>query len=288
VYLGFHGLLFASSCIQYARDLDYELAALSRLQKTWQRYWVHARFEEWGDLVYARPLATAVLVLVGGIPGVTPDRLTLCSTLLRGASLYLLLTPPFNPWLVSALFLLAVAVDGADGQLARAQGLSSPLGSFLDKVLDLVWQGVFFLTLGWMGSQETNSLAPLLLASIAFAAQATAYYAYWVAKGAISDEGNSMDVGLGDLGDDRPPLTFRKIAKIQLYIFAFQESDLHLWIACALILGRVPDLCLFLAVTQVGTAAVRVVARGRQVKSLAKATASEPTAPETTGTEGEG
>ena len=241
---------------------------MSRLVQKWQRYWVHARFEEWGDLVYARPLATAVLVLVGGLPGVTPDRLTFFAALLRAGSLYLLLSPPFNPWLVSALFLLAVAVDGSDGQLARAHGLSSPLGSFLDKVLDLVWQAVLFLCLGWMASEETNSNLYLLLAGVAFAAQATAYYAYWVAKGASAAAGISMDVGLGELGDDRPPLTLKKIAKIQTYIFAFQEADLHLWIAVGLILNRLPELCWFLAITQLATGTIRIVARARAVHSL--------------------
>jgi len=242
---------------------------LSGLRNKWQRYWVHARFEEWGDLVYARPLATLVLVLVGGIPGVTPDRLTLFSALLRAASLYLLLTPPFDPWLVSGLFLLAVAVDGSDGQLARAHGLSSPLGSFLDKVLDLVWQGVLFLSLGWLASEESGSALYLLLAAIAFAAQSIAYYAYWVAKGASAAAGKDMDVGLGEMGDDRPPLTVKKVLKIQTYIFAFQESDLHLWIALGLILNRLPELCWFLALTQLLTGVIRVVARARVVHALA-------------------
>ena len=232
----------------------------------WQRYWVHARFQEWGDLAYARPIATGILALIGHLPWVTPNGLTVFALLLRLATLaFLLASPGSAPVAVAAALLIAVAVDGADGQLARARGGGSALGSYVDKVSDLVWQALLFGAIGWLATRSSGEPMYLLLASAAFAANACAYYAYWVYRDGRSSRGEEGSQSIGGLGDDRPPLTWKKVLRIQGYFFAFQESDIHLWIGVGLCLGRLDWICWFLAATQVPSGLIRIAARGRQL-----------------------
>ena len=237
------------------------------LSRRWQSYWVHARFQEWGDLVYARPIATAILVLVGHSRWVTPNGLTVAALIVRAATLaFLLAMPGTAPVAVAAALLLAVAIDGADGQLARARGGGSALGSYVDKVSDLVWQALLFGALGWLATRSAGDPLYLLLAASAFAANACAYYAYWVYRGEQSARGGDAGQSIGSFGDDRPPLTFKKVLRIQAYVLAFQESDIHLWIGVGLCLGRLDWICWFLALTQVPSGVIRIVARGRQLR----------------------
>jgi phosphatidylglycerophosphate synthase len=96
--------------------------------------------EEWIDERVHRPLAR---VLVGALvrTPVTPNQVTFIAALLGVASGYALARGLESPrWLpVSALLLLlSVVFDCADGQLARARGISSTYGAVIDGMADYV------------------------------------------------------------------------------------------------------------------------------------------------------
>ncbi len=111
----------------------------------YQRSLKPRRASEWlSDRVY-RPLAhRLVLALLG--TGVRPEALVLLQGavgLVAAGLLYLREDP-----LAALLLLLRNVLDNADGQLARARGLESQLGRYLDTEVDLLTNAALFAALG--------------------------------------------------------------------------------------------------------------------------------------------
>ena len=119
----------------------------------------HYELEEWADLFFHRPLAHRLIQLILALRlhdlGLNPNHITLCSLLtgwaaaawmaeaLIGGVLPAALVPaaagggPVAAHLIAAvLMLLSISLDCADGQLARALGVSSPMGRFYDGLAD--------------------------------------------------------------------------------------------------------------------------------------------------------
>ena len=66
--------------------------------------------------------------------GITPNQVSLISFLLAAASVV-----PYafgQAWVAGILVQVGSIVDGVDGELARARGIASPKGAFLDSILD--------------------------------------------------------------------------------------------------------------------------------------------------------
>lgn len=102
---------------------------------------------------------------------------------------------PFHPW--STLLALALhmgwhVVDGADGDLARLTGRSSPIGEMVDGLCDYLSHVVLYLILGWILAKQPGPFAGgvgwglMLVAGIGHAVQANhvevqrRQYQYWV------------------------------------------------------------------------------------------------------------
>ena len=82
-----------------------------------------------------RKLSTRItgFIVRHGIP-ITPNQVSLLSFLIGAAALPAYLLGP--EWLGGLLVQTSSIVDGVDGELARARGVSSPLGGFVDAILD--------------------------------------------------------------------------------------------------------------------------------------------------------
>ena len=121
----------------------------------------HYELEEWADLFFHRPLAHRLIQLILALRlhdlGLNPNHITLCSLLAGwGAASWMaeaLIGDVLPAWYIqpvvaigggpvavhlvaSVLMLLSISLDCADGQLARALGVSSPMGRFYDGLAD--------------------------------------------------------------------------------------------------------------------------------------------------------
>ncbi len=106
---------------------------------------------------------------------VTPNCVSIAGVIvyLAGAALVLaapLPAPPPLIVLVFAVWQLALALDNADGLLARARGQSSPFGAWLDQILDFVGHSAVIVSLAVfaaralaVGAAEAALVAPLVL-----------------------------------------------------------------------------------------------------------------------------
>lgn len=100
-------------------------------------------FSNWADQLFPK-LANLLIPLAIKIK-LTPNIITFFSFFLYSLACLLIAFYPNYPLLVAILLPLAYIFDCLDGQLARTKQLSSPLGDYLDKTLDVL--KVYILTL---------------------------------------------------------------------------------------------------------------------------------------------
>ena len=115
----------------------------------------------WAVLVVDR-LALPVVALLVRVPWVTPIRLTVLGAVLGVAAIASFGTGHLV--LGAILFELRFFADCLDGKLARAQGLTSSRGAFLDFATDVVLISGAVAALGWHLSQGSSAF-PLALAA---------------------------------------------------------------------------------------------------------------------------
>lgn len=119
------------------------------------------------------PLAWRLARLLSHTP-ITPNMVSVIGAMFVVAAGIAYAQPPGSPlgWPVSALLGMVLhmtwhVVDGADGDLARMTGRSSPIGEMVDGVCDYASHVVLYLILGWLLSAQIGSLMAWSLTVIA-------------------------------------------------------------------------------------------------------------------------
>ena len=153
---------------------------------------------DWLNNYLYHPLAWQLARLLARSP-ITPNMVSVFGAMMvisAGFS-YVGLLPfvpdwPASAWLGMVLHMGWHVVDGADGDLARMTGRSSPIGEMVDGLCDYISHIVLYLLLGWMlwGSGELfagwNAVWLILAAGLSHAVQANhaevqkRQYQYWV------------------------------------------------------------------------------------------------------------
>ena len=128
--------------------------------------------EESIDRYFHRPIAAAVAALLLPL-GVTPNQVTLSSLAAGWLGSFFLFqaffgqgAPGFYWPLAAGLLFLAVILDCADGQLARARGGGSRVGRILDGFVDVLVLVPAYVILGF-GIREVYGTTWILIAAVA-------------------------------------------------------------------------------------------------------------------------
>jgi phosphatidylglycerophosphate synthase len=120
-------------------------------------------FSNWGDL-FLPPLANMLLPLVLRIPGITPNGVTLTSFTLYTIGCICLLSNNYHYFVATSILLpLAYIADCMDGQVARSKGMSSVLGDYLDKTLDVLKIYMVTLSLALSVYLKTHEVSYVIL-----------------------------------------------------------------------------------------------------------------------------
>lgn len=183
-----------------------------------------------------------MLILLADLRFITPNRLTHISNALFVAGSLLILPVFGSHWLVAALLLnLSLSFDCADGQLARYRKGGSELGSFYDKVSDVLSLVLLFTVLGWVVVAQSGELKYFLFAILAFSGQLVSGYAKWVCMTARVRRGHAPVIG------DEPSIPLWQYpGRVLLKVFRFAEPDLLFWVALGLLFDKL-DWVLWLA-----------------------------------------
>lgn len=95
-------------------------------------------FSNWCDN-FGYPLAFWLVNRVKDIPGITPNKITITAFLFYTlGSILLFYDLPYHQYLAAFFIMAGFIGDDMDGQLARINHMSSRIGDFLDKVLDVL------------------------------------------------------------------------------------------------------------------------------------------------------
>ncbi len=124
--------------------------------------------DEWLNRVLMRPLAWKIVQLLLHT-NITPNQITLFSTLLGIIGAALLLQNTHQAFIIAGIFFfLKDLFDTADGQLARTKNIVSRRGRFYDSIGDFVVSLCVFGSLTFVVWKNTNQNIIVLLGVIAF------------------------------------------------------------------------------------------------------------------------
>lgn len=234
--------------------------------------------QEWYAALVIRPLSILVMLVIADWRWLTPNWLTTIGNLCKLGAAGLILLPEHWVW-AAVLLQLGVIFDHLDGTVARYRRAFTKLGSFYDKVSDLVTWTLIMLAAGWQVQASTGEVYYLVLAALSAMALATLGYMKWVAVAeterlrwleAKQDPAGVIAKRTAPIRVAPPPRRTR--AEWLRWFFTmvsrvprFEEVDLWFWLGLALVIGRLDLAIWVLFVSQTLQLLVMTVVRTLEV-----------------------
>lgn len=194
--------------------------------------------EEWWSRVFATPMAQLILTVVADWRCMTPNRLTVlsfCFTILSGV---IILVDNTTSLVVAGILLqVAYIIDCMDGQLARYRGVSSTIGSLLDKWSDFVKFPFIIIALTIQASNDYVTTLPTILGLTAIFLISYQPYLKLIALKECAVKPWSVLDGKGFL-------------QRNLRFFLFEEAQWYLIVSICLFLNQAIIALIILVVTQ--------------------------------------
>ena len=238
---------------------------------------------DWYPAIVIRPLSIAIMLVIADWKFLTPNRLTTIANLAKLGACALIVFCPVpgdlgaTVWAV-ILLQLGIVFDHLDGTMARYRRTFTRLGSFYDKVSDLVTWFLIMLAIGWAAFRQTGEAHLLLLAIGSSFALDVMGYMKWLAAAeterlrwfeARADPA-VIDKRTAPIKVAPPPVRTRAewlrwFARSWLQIARFEEMDLFFWVALGLLFDRLEWLIWLLFVTQTTILLSMVYRRTRDI-----------------------
>jgi phosphatidylglycerophosphate synthase len=138
--------------------------------------------DEWWSSFVTAPLAIAANYFVVDQPWLTPNRITALSFLVAIISvIFIILGGSINFVAAAGLIHFSHVLDCMDGQMARFRQVSSPIGSYYDRLTDQIQVTLWFGAVGYAAYVQSDSVAPVFLALIGIAFYGLRGYVKYVA-----------------------------------------------------------------------------------------------------------
>ena len=233
---------------------------------------------EWYAALIVRPLTILVMLVIADWRWVTPNRLTTAANLCKLGAAALILEPRW--WIAAALLLqLGVLFDHLDGTIARYRRTFTRLGSFYDKVSDMVTWTAIMLAAGWVVYEHGGHAYYLALATASVAALNIVGYMKWLVQAetervrwleAKTDPAAAVARRTGPIVIAPPPVRTPRqwvmwFLTMVSRVWRFEEVDLWFWLGLALIVDRLRDVLWLIAVSQIVNMLIMIVIRTRDI-----------------------
>lgn len=138
--------------------------------------------DEWWSSFVTAPLGIAANYWAVERSWITPNRITAASFLAAIIATFCILIGGFGAFIAAAIFIhISHILDCMDGQMARYRWVSSPVGSYYDRLTDQVQVTLWFGAAGYAAYAQTLSVVPVFLALIGIAFYGLRGYAKYVA-----------------------------------------------------------------------------------------------------------
>ncbi len=241
--------------------------------------------ENWWPFSFGYPLARRLVALTGDWSWITPNGMTLVSTLaLMLGSILLMLRDGRADWAALILLQTHVILDCADGTLARYRGESTALGAFLDKAGD---QAGFLLLGGAAGYRAfyedgIGSGEPwiVVVGAVGAGFYVAVCYIYWVAaffelQAGTKQQDRSAVPGKEEHDSEEQGFGKRLSEYIlgQWRVFYFNAPDFPMWVPVLILIGYPDYGVLAIATTQGLTLIKKIIQRSKAMAALDRAKA---------------
>ena len=233
---------------------------------------------EWYAALVIRPLTIAVLYPIADARWLTPNRCTTVGNLAKLAAAVLILTPRWW-WLAAILLQIGVLFDHMDGTLARYRRAFTKLGSFYDKVSDMITWSAIVGAAGWQAMEMEAEPYYLALALASVVGMNVCGYMKWLAVAeaervrwleARVDPAAAVAARTRPIVVSPPPARSRAEwlrwgFTMASRVWRFEEVDLWFWLGLALVIDQLPLAVWVLAATQVAQMLIMLFIRTREV-----------------------
>ena len=137
--------------------------------------------DEWWSSFITSPLAIASNYGAVEISWITPNRITAASFVVAIVAAIGIIVGGTG-WFIAAAILIHVShvLDCMDGQMARYRRVSSPVGSYYDRLTDQVQVALWFGAAGYVAYVQTGNVTPVFLAMIGIAFYGLRGYAKYI------------------------------------------------------------------------------------------------------------
>ncbi|MGO4909248.1 CDP-alcohol phosphatidyltransferase family protein [Pseudorhodobacter sp. W20_MBD10_FR17] len=150
-----------------------------KLKQLWA---TKTRDDEWWSSFVTSPLAILANYGVVDVAWITPNRITAASFVVAVIATFGIIIGGTG-WFIAAALLIHLShiLDCMDGQMARFRKVSSPIGSYYDRLTDQMQVALWFGAAGYAAYLQTASATPVLLAMIGIAFYNLRGYAKYIA-----------------------------------------------------------------------------------------------------------
>ena len=249
--------------------------------KLTQLWTTKTRDDEWWSSFVTSPLA--ILANYGAVEArwITPNRITAASFLVAVLATVGILVGGTACFIAAALLIhLSHILDCMDGQMARYRRVSSPQGSYYDRLTDQVQVGLWFGAVGYAAYAQTESVVPVFLAMIGIAFYGLRGYAKYVALEieTACDSDYPMNMAsskkvekLAGLGFG-PRANFEWFLREQRKVLAFDEGVFIFMLSAALIFDQIVPMLWVFAASQLFWGIFKSWQRGKNIGENLKLT----------------
>ena len=247
--------------------------------------------EDWYPALVIRPLTILIMLVIGDVKCLTPNRLTTLANLfkLAGAAL---IVPAWAAWVglapwpatVTAVVLLQLGIlfDHLDGTMARYRRTFTTFGSYYDKASDLITWYPIVLAVGWRAYRESGDAVMIILVSASAGLLAMRGYLKWLSFAesqklrwheAAADPAGVLarytaPPTISEPPDRTPGDWLRWFGKMSIRCVAFEEMDLFFWIGLGLLIDRLELLCWVLFLSQLPGFVLMTIVRHRDAHRI--------------------
>jgi len=240
-----------------------------------QRLWkTKNKDDEWGSSFVTAPIGILLNVIVVDWSILNPNRLTTLSFIFSLLGAAYILPFSYQNFVAAAILIqLSHVLDCMDGQMARYRGISSPAGSFYDKIADFIKIFIFFAAVSFAVFEETNNITVVFLGFTATFFYSLRSYIKYVTLNIraendpeyfenASNTKVELSAGLG--------FSLRKnllwFLREQRKFFRFEEGVFVFLISAALLLHALLPLLWILAISQLYYSLMKAIQRGLQIQ----------------------
>ena len=240
-----------------------------------KRLWAtKTRDDEWWSSFVTAPLAIAANYGAVDIPWITPNRITAASFLVAIVATFAILIGGTACFVAAAILIhISHVLDCMDGQMARYRGVSSPVGSYYDRITDQVQVTLWFGAAGFAAFAQTNSVIPVFLSLLGIAFYGLRGYAKYVALEIETGRNPDYPAQMAQMKQVQttaglgfgPKANLTWLGREQRKVLAFDEGVFIFMLTVALLLDQLIPMLWVFALSQVFWGLYKSWARGKNL-----------------------